>query len=86
MKTSIIMICEKLHKIIKKDFYFKSECAIITFVANGSILGHAACPWLSWIERSATNRKVGGSNPSGHAINRSVMPFASFLWMAFFYN
>lgn len=20
--------------------------------------------WLSWIERSATNRKVGGSNPS----------------------
>ncbi len=25
-------------------------------------------PWLSWIERLATDQKVGGSNPSGRAI------------------
>ena len=24
-------------------------------------------PWLSWIERLATDQKVGGSNPSGRA-------------------
>ena len=24
-------------------------------------------PWLSWIERLATDQKVGGSNPSGYA-------------------
>lgn len=29
--------------------------------------------WLSWIERSATNRKVGGSNPS----RRNTKPQAS---------
>ncbi len=27
-------------------------------------------PWLSWIEYSATNRKVGGSNPSGRTRNK----------------
>ena len=28
------------------------------------------CPWLSWIERLATDQKVGGSNPSRHAKTR----------------
>lgn len=27
----------------------------------------AVRPWLSWIERLATDQKVGGSNPSGRA-------------------
>lgn len=31
---------DKLLKKVKKDFYSVFECAIITFVANGSILGH----------------------------------------------
>ncbi len=34
-------------------------------------------PWLSWIERLATDQKVGGSNPSGRATktgHRIAMP------------
>ena len=29
-------------------------------------------PWLSWIERLATDQKVGGSNPSGRANTKSI--------------
>lgn len=38
--------------------------------------------WLSWIERSATNRKVGGSNPSRRILkNSSVnLGFLYFDW------
>ena len=38
-----------------------------------NILALKMRPWLSWIERLATDQKVGGSNPSGRA--KHIRPF-----------
>ena len=47
-----------------------------------NILAIEKRPWLSWIERLATDQKVGGSNPSGRAIN--IRPFLFFEGKALF--
>ena len=40
---------------------------IIYFVRAARRVSIDVRPWLSWIERLATDQKVGGSNPSGRA-------------------
>jgi hypothetical protein len=30
------------------------------------------CPWLNWIEHSATDRGIRGSSPLGHATKREA--------------
>ena len=40
---------------------------IIYFVRAARRVSIHVRPWLSWIERLATDQKVGGSNPSGRA-------------------
>lgn len=49
----------------KKQLIFFWFCIIII---------HAVimCPWLNWIEHSATDRGIRGSSPLGHATKREA--------------
>ena len=56
----------------------KGACAQKRIEGSNPSLNAIAHPWLSWIEYTATNRLVGGSNPSGCAISNLLSLYLSF--------
>ena len=78
-------VYNRFYRVCRSDKDKIFFCDVLTTGRHwATILKHirsAMRPWLSWIERLATDQKVGGSNPSGRARKETTFVYRQRLFL-----